>query len=348
MSTPERTTMNAKPVFFRPAKTVLNLESKFEEKLLCDGPTFSLGDACAYSCTFCYVPDMMRKAAYVPKDYPHEEMVVRRANALTILIKQLNGIKPEVKDKPLVIFSSPLVDVAANMDLVAETVAACILILEKTQWHIRLLSKSSLLPVIARRLIRAANDRKTFSVEDTVRRMIYGVSTGTLDDKLAAAFEQGCPKISKRLESLHWLQDEGYRTYGMICPSLPQTDYPDFAYQMAWAISAKSCEHVWAEVINVRGESMIRTCKALHDAGYEAAAKKVEEVSQSKQAWEDYARQTYQAHAELYKQGGAVGCRADGSPRLRYLHYPTPQTLSWWSQHQNAGAILLGAAAGHA
>ena len=97
--------------------------------------------------------------------------------------------------------------------------------------------------------------------------MIYGVSTGTLDDNLARSFEQGTPLPSKRVASLHWLQNNGYRTFGMICPSLPQHEYDGFAREIRDAICAEKCEHVWAEVINVRGDSMTRTIAALRAGG---------------------------------------------------------------------------------
>jgi hypothetical protein len=67
-------------------------------------------------------------------------------------------------------------------------------------------AKSNLLTLIAKALQEYKN------------RIIYGFSTGTPDDQLAAAFEQGTAKVSKRIAALHQLQDEGYRTYGMICP----------------------------------------------------------------------------------------------------------------------------------
>ncbi len=338
--------MNGKPVLFRPAKTVLNMESGFKEKLLCDGPTFSLGDACAYSCSFCYVPDIMRKAAYVPHDQPHESLVIRRENAIQILHDQLTvrakggGRKPKY-DNPndnRVVYSSPLVDCAANMDLVRETVEACALILSLTNWHIRLLSKSNLLPFIARALIKEANERQTFTVDDTVNRIIYGVSTGTLDDNLAAAFEEGCPKVSKRIESLHWLQDNGFRTFGMICPSLPQKNgYAGFATEMVNALRIDRMEHVWAEVINVRGDSMKRTIRSLRAAGYEWEATELEKVSTDPEAWELYSRLTFGSHAaRSYRPG-----------QLRFLQYVTPKTLPWWSQQTHLGAVLLGAAAAH-
>lgn len=54
--------MNGKPVLHRKARTVLTLKSKaFQEKGLCDGITLNLGDACAFSCTYCYVDCAMHK-----------------------------------------------------------------------------------------------------------------------------------------------------------------------------------------------------------------------------------------------------------------------------------------------
>src|SRR5947208_2637146 len=125
-----RTTMNGKPVYRLPVSTVLNLHSGFEEKLLCDGPAPALGDGCAYSCSFCYLP-----------------------------------------------------------------------------------------AAVAGMLLDAAG--RDYDADDVMTRMIFGVSTGTFDDRLAAAFEEGTPLVSKRINSLHVLQDNGFRTYAMVCPSLP-------------------------------------------------------------------------------------------------------------------------------
>jgi DNA repair photolyase len=333
----ERATMNGKPVHEVPAKTVINFHSGFAHKLLCDGPTFSLGTACAYSCAFCYVPDMMRKQKpYLEKlgiTGKHENIVIRRHGGLERLRQELTNragsLKfPDPNDRR-VIYSSPSVDVAANMDLVRETIEACMLILQFTHWQIRLLSKSNLLPKIARGLYE--HELTTESCRPLVReRMIFGVSTGTLDDKLALSFEQGTPLPSKRIASLHWLQDNGFRTFGMICPSLPQTDYGKFAADMHAAIRADRCEHVWAEVINVRGDSMKRTCAALWDGGYGSVAMELERVSHHKDEWESYARATFLAHAELYPPG-----------QLRFLQYADAASRAWWAERRGIGAILL-------
>lgn len=329
----ERTTMNKKPVLTVPAKGVINFKSGFVHKLLCDGPTFSTGTGCAYSCGFCYVPDMMRKAKQSP-GHKHEDVVIRREGALDVMRSQLcpRG-KPKFLDDlsdRRVIYSSPLVDVAANMELVKETVEACKLILELTNWQIRLLSKSNLLPLVAQGL---RPHPRFFYEEDapgSPGRVMFGVSTGTLDDKLAAAFEQGTPKVSKRIQSLHWLQDNGFRTYGMICPSLPQKDYRNFAWQMRYALRIEKCEHVWAEVINVRGDSMVRTCAGLRAGGFEWEANELERVAEDKAAWEQYSRDTFEAHTHFVPPH-----------QLRFLQYVNNSNRAYWESQKERGAVLL-------
>lgn len=319
-----RSTMNGKPVLEVPAKSVLNLDSGFVHKLLCDGPTFSAGSACAYSCTFCYVPDLMRKNPHLRGVEDHASVVIRRAGAVEAIRQQLlraDGSRrfPDPNDNR-VVYASPLVDVAANMDLVRETVEICKEILRHTDWQIRLLSKSSLLPKVAEGIPDA-----------WAHRMIYGVSTGTLDDALASAFEVGCPRVSKRVESLHWLQDRGFRTFGMVCPSLPHKDYTRFAIEMAFALRPEKLEHVWGEVINVRGDSMTRTTGALRAAGYDWEAMELQHLSEDKPAWEAYARATFDAHAAVYS----------GTGKLRFLQYVTAASKPWWKEQEPRGAILL-------
>jgi DNA repair photolyase len=341
-----RTSMNGKPVHEIGAKTVLNLDSGFRHKLLCDGPTFSTGTACAYSCSFCFVLSAMRKTVKPLLDQlgrRHEEIVIRRHEAISLLSNQLLSHGSPRYHQPTdqrVIYASPLVDVAANLELVRETVEACKLILQLTHWHIRLLSKSNLLPKVAQALVSHAAFTKgrDFTEEDIHRRMIFGVSTGTLRDGLAKAFEEGTALVSKRITSLHWLQDNGFRTFGMLCPSLPATDddYQGFATEAQAAIRADRCEHVWGEVINVRGESMEKTVAALEQGGFKCEADNLRWVSTNKTAWEDYARATFEAHAPLYPSG-----------KLRFMQYVTAPfgranpARPYWEKQVTRGAVLL-------
>jgi len=320
--------MNGKPVYQVPALSVINFDSAFRHKLLCDGLTFTAGSACAYRCSFCYVEDLMRKNPHwqgVLKKDPaakFDGVVIRREGAVRALVKQLESAKGRaLAGQKLVIYASPLVDVAANMELVRETIECCQQILTRTHWDIRLLSKSNLLPKVAEAFA---------GVPEYNQRLIFGVSTGTLDDGLAKSFEQGTALVSKRIESLHWLQDHGYRTFGMICPSLPQADYARFVSEMAAAIRVDRCEHVWCEVLNARGESFNRTFKALTDGGYHEEARRFEFASRDKVNWETYARETFEAH-----------CQVVPPAKLRFLQYVTKDSRPYWSANEKNGAVLL-------
>jgi DNA repair photolyase len=338
-------TIQGKPVIMRSnARTVLNLKSeKFAEKLLCDGITLNPGDACVFRCAFCYVGAQMIKV-----DWPYleslnaerrargeselgfEDVVIRRPDPVGLLRKQLlhkdSSRKYTDPDDNRVVYGSTLVDVAATMELLRETAALCNLILDNTAWQIRLLSKSSLLARLFKDNLIPERHR---------HRMILGFSTGTLDDKVAGAIEVGTARVSKRIEALHWLQDEGYRTFGMICPSLPKGDgdYVHFSREICEAIRVDRCEHVWAEVINLRGKSLISTLAGLHGAGFTAQAEALSAVmgQGKKDAWEQYARATFLAHTQHVP-----------AEKLRFLQYVDDSTVDWWDQQRAHGAVLLG------
>ena len=318
--------INGKPVVELPAKGVLNLKSGFLHKQLCDGPTFSAGTACAYSCSFCYVPALMQKdvrvgAVMAETGASFDGLVIRRRGAVQTLRSQLTGRKGERRyndpNDTRVVFASPLVDIAPNMELARETAEMCLVILEMTNWQIRLLSKSPLIVKIAEII-----------PEKYWPRLIMGLSTGTTDEALAKAFEGGTPLPSKRVAALHKMQDMGLRTFGMVCPSLPVDDYLAFSQDAMSAIRIDKCEHVWGEVINVRGESMTRTVDALVAGGFSDTAEAVRTVSTNREAWEQYARDTYLAHAQT--------CPPE---KLRFLQYVTNANRDWWAG--KPGAVLL-------
>ena len=89
---------------------------------------------------------------------------------------------------------------------------------------------------------------------------------------------------------------------------------------------------MWAEVINVRGESMKRTVAALRAGGYDKTAASLELVSRDSGRWETYNRETFLAHAAVYQ---------DQPGKLRFLTYVTEKTRGWWEQWQDRGAVIL-------
>jgi len=337
-STPKQPIMNKKPVLYRGAKTVLTTDSeKFQDKLLCDGLTLNPGDACAFGCTYCYAEKQVVKfvkpvldahKAETAQDVSVGDVVIRRRNAVETLRSQL--IRPDGSNKyddprdTRVVYSSTLVDVAANMELLREIAELCILILLHTNWQIRLLSKSAL-------LARLVTDEMILKKYHS--RLILGFSIGTLDDKVARAIEIHTSSPTARIKALHELQDRGLRTFGMICPSLPQADYEAFSREICDAIRVDKCEHVWAEVLNVRGESLTNTVGALRNAGLEDEADRLEAVCGSGVGgkWEDYARQTFSAHTHNVP-----------GDKLRFLQYVTADNVDWWQDQRSNGAVLLG------
>lgn len=321
--------MLKKPVLYSDSR-ILNLDSGFKHKYLCTGPTFTAGTACAYKCTYCYVEAQVGSKPFVTNllnGQAFQEVVIRRKHAVEKLREELHTAKgvPKYKDASGVIYGSPLVDIAATMELAQETIQMVQLILNSTGWDIRLLSKSPLITNIAKSL--NPGQRK---------RVIFGLSTGTLNDTLARAIEPTCPSPTKRTETLRWLQDNGYRVFAVLCPIIPQP-MDLFLNKVMTDIRPDQCEHIWAEVINLRGDSMTATVEALQKAGLTKAAADLQAVCGpgSKSAWEQYARDTFQALAKV------VPLDVTG-PKLRFLQYVTKASETWWTGQISNGAVVLG------
>ena len=124
-------------------RRILNLTSAFRHKLLCDGPTFSAGDSCRMQCAFCYVQALLEKDLKIQEllNSAHttfDQAIIRRNNLVTRLREQLlKNAKPRFDDPAdtRVIYASPLVDVAANVEMARETIELCRVILQNTHWQ---------------------------------------------------------------------------------------------------------------------------------------------------------------------------------------------------------------------
>jgi len=320
--------MPNKPEFFIERANILKKNPEFQKKQLCDGWSMSSGDACAYGCSYCYVGSMFSlepktRELRQKNGLAHGEMQIRRNDPTGILLAQLHDSSgvPRYKGQSYegkVIYCSPIVDCAATPELARETANLCKLILRHTSFHVRLLSKSSFLPIVA----KALED-----VENARQRMIFGCSTGTLDDKLAASFECGTARVSKRLASIHALSRAGWRVFGMLCPALPGTDIPALTAALPEAV-----ESVWGEGINLRGKSFPATIDALRGAGFNTEADALSEVcgSGSKARWEQYCRTSFEALADCVP-----------TSKLRWLQYVTDDNRDWWEACIAKGAICL-------
>jgi DNA repair photolyase len=317
-----------KPVIMADSR-ILNLDSGFKHKFLCTGPTFTAGTACGYRCTYCFVEAQVGAKPFVTNvlnGQQFQHIVIRRNKPVAKLRSELYTAKgvPKYKNAIGVIYGSPLVDIAADTTLAQETIEIVQLILTATGWDIRLLSKSPLIVDIAKSLSKEQRER-----------VIFGLSTGTLDDKLARAIEPTCPSPSTRTKALRWLQDNGFRTFAMLCPILPQP-MDQFIEKVITDIRPDKCEHVWAEVINLRGDSMTATIDGLVKAGLTKAAADLQAVcgQNSKPSWEQYAQDTFTALANVIPHNAS-------EPKLRFLQYVTPASDVWWQGQTPNGAVVL-------
>lgn len=303
---------------------ILNPNSGFKSKMLCTGPTFTAGTACAFSCAYCYVPSIMRKLTkdlLVGKNY--QSVIIRRNNPVELLKKELHNAKgiPKHAGETGVIYGSPLVDIAATDELARETIEMCKVILTSTGWDIRLLSKSCLIEQIADGIPAMYKGR-----------VIFGLSTGTLDDSVAAAIEPDAPAPSDRLATLRHLQKEGYRTFAMLCPIMPQ-DVTAYVNQLKKRIDLEKCEHVWAEVLNGRGDNFDQVGEALRVADLKPWADRLNNVSKG-DTWEKYAKEVFEALAKIVP-------RNPNEPKLRFLQYVDKNSEAYWKSQETNGAIVL-------
>ncbi len=328
-------TLLGKPVIYSSSR-VLNEKSGFAKKHLCSGLTFTAGTACAYSCRYCYVDSIVGHRHYVRDalagtNLEMRDVVIRRGDPVARLQRELGLRFKGPRGHGQVIYASPLVDVAATRELAEETVELCKVVLRQSDLDIRLLSKSPLLEsVVAREL-----DLDPTVNRQARERIILGLSTGTLDDRVARAIEPNAPSVQRRLEALRKLQSEGWRTFGMLCPILPQ-DAEAYAARARELIDLPRCEHVWAEPLNARTDAMGLTAAALEQAGLADWADALGSVSGkgNKAAWEAYARGVFETLVRV------IPPRNDG-PRLRFLQYVTPASELWWMARVQQGAVVL-------
>jgi len=323
--------VGGKPRYEINVDAIINFNSKFREKDLCTGWTYSLGSGCHFNCKFCYVWSIVRQHTAVKmllaelekKNLKFEDVCVVRHAPLEKMRQQLLRRRSPDIHTPGVVFTSPLVDCAATKDFALQTAAADRIILELTSKDVRHLSKGASYCTIIDAIPERFHDR-----------LIFGYSLGTIEGELASAIEGRTASPSRRLAELNALQDRGLRTYGMVCPVMPRADLKDYAKRVIHAHRVEHLEHIWVEPINVRGESMTNTRDALTVAGFNDLAARVEAVSANKDDWEEYARELFHAFAAVIPP-----------EKYRFLQYATRATLPWWTAQRARGAVILGTGA---
>lgn len=122
------------------------------------------------------------------------------------------------------------------------TEAALRMVLDRTRFRIRILTKNAI--VGSPKWVRFFAEHR--------KRVVVGLSIGTLDDEWAQRVEVGTSKPSARLRALRHLQDADIPTYGMLCPMFPDLLRGDGVEELVDRIDPYAVEDVWAEPYNER------------------------------------------------------------------------------------------------
>jgi len=301
-------------------KTGIARTEGFSHKLLADY-SVNIGNICEFGCTFCYVPAVTGKQKTVQsilsQGYSVGEFSSYRykENVLATVSDDLRKIKPG--DRSTVFFCTTC-DPCATQEHADISIEAMRLILERSDLQIRVLSKSVLIKEIATALTNSKD------------RIVYSLSTGTALDEISKSIEHYASPITLRVKALHWLQDNNYRTYGMICPVLPSEI--NNVTTLVEQVRPDLCEHVWVEAINLRGKSLVNTFDELMAAGLEVHAHELKRVIGNRKNWLEYSKKLFLAFQ--YEMD-----RRDVLDKLRFLQYVSKDDKDFFATQK--GAICL-------
>lgn len=166
-----------------------------------DGWSLNPYVGCLHACAYCYVPDTMRLQREAWGGY-----VAAKWNIASLLARELRTRPP----KPVYMCTST--DPYQAPEAEHRLTRACLELLARHDWPVRLLTRSPLILRDLDLLLRIDDLRVGFSVP-------------TLDDGVRALLEPGAPPIASRLSALRRLADAGLETYVNHCPAMPSPSH---------------------------------------------------------------------------------------------------------------------------
>jgi DNA repair photolyase len=200
-------------------------------------------------------------------------------------------------------------------------------ILEQPGWTVRVLTKSA----------DVADD---FDLICGYReRVLVGISlTATPDQSdVCSAIEPHASLIPERMDAIRQANRQGLRTYGMLCPLLPEIGNSAAQIEkMVKFVVGCGAEELFVEPVNPRGPGLMNTQEALEAGGYGKEAAAVQEIRNTAK-WSRYTRQLI---ADVQR---AVRKHFD-IRKLRVLLYPsnlTPEDKKA-IQRDDKGVVWLG------
>jgi len=301
-------------------KTGIGRTKAFEKKGLGEY-SVNIGNICEFGCTFCYVPSVTMKQKVVKNiiddglNVDEFSLYRDKTNVLKTVSSDIEKLKH--LDNKTVFFCTTC-DPCAIPEHMQTSSEAIKIIMEQSKLKVRVLSKSILIRRLAESLTKY-NDR-----------ILYSLSTGTSLADISKAIERNASPIKARVKTLHWLQDNGFQTYGMLCPVIPsEIEKVD---ELLEQVRPEQCERVWVEALNVRGKSLIKTFNKLRDAGLEEHAIELKRVIGDKEEWRRYSKNLFiRFQMEMEKRGLL--------DKLMFLQYVSSHDKKFFQSQK--GAICL-------
>lgn len=240
------------------------------------------------------------------------------------LLAQLDRVGPTFGTGKTLVYSMLTDGFSPHLVGSGATREALDLILQRTQFRIRILTKNA--------VIGTAKWCDYF--REHPDRFVVGLSTGTTDDAWAKKVELFTAVPSRRLQSLRRVQDAGVPTYGMLCPVFPDMLQGDRLEKLIDDIRPELVEHLWAEPYNDRQNWMkVRDGFLPSSDTYRwmnaAFGGKDDDVQ-----WSAYA-------TELYVRLRNKACREGWLHKLRYLLYEDKITASDAKEFAGLEGVLL-------
>ncbi len=232
-------------------KSVLNKTKKRDSWFL-DDYTFNPYSSCSFNCLYCYI----RGSKYGTN---LEKSLAIKTNAIELLDKQLAG-RAKKKQYGMIVLSS-VTDPYIQIEQQYELTRKALKVILKYKFPVHIITKSAL---IERDFDLLHQIQKEAILPDDLQSLGKGVivsfSFSTLLDEVAAIFEPGAPKPSKRVVTLQNTLNAGFLTGVSLMPLIPYISDTNEQLHLAFAtFSEIGVDYILPATITLFGEERMHS-----------------------------------------------------------------------------------------
>lgn len=275
--------------------------------------SYNIAVGCEHGCTFCYVPEVStRKLGAKLKDYGVQDPDGEWGEYLLLRPWDQYAFERSLREAE----NMPAAELNSDGN---RAVMACTTTdpyqairhkdatrRKELQFHAENLMSQFLGTVACnstlnvRILTRSPMARQDFGLmRDIGKRLLFGMSLPTLDNRLSKVYEPHAPSPSKRLETLQLAKEAGLNVYVAVAPTYPECDSEDLNRTFA-AIKHLDPVTVFHEPINIRADNIGRIKRNAEAEGVTLRS----QVFNSKESWVEYQNITFYQVEELAKAHG--------------------------------------------